>query len=71
MRIFLTGANGFIGGEVAMALIAAGPTVRGLVRNKPNAEVVAAHGIEAVIGSLDDAAVLQPKDGKTDGDEPV
>jgi uncharacterized protein YbjT (DUF2867 family) len=54
-----------------MALIAAGPTVRGLVRNKANAEVVAAYGIEAVIGSLDDAAVLQPKDGKTDGDEPV
>jgi hypothetical protein len=51
-----------------MALIAAGPIVRGLVRKKANAEVVAAHGIEAVIGSLDDAAVLQPKDGKTDGD---
>src|SRR5215467_10852452 len=59
MRIFLTGANGFIGGAVARALIAAGHRVRGLVRDKAKAEVVTAHGIEAVIGSLDDATVLQ------------
>jgi nucleoside-diphosphate-sugar epimerase len=59
MRIFLTGANGFIGGSVAATLIAAGHRVRGLVRSKAKADVVAAHGIEAVIGSLDDAGVLQ------------
>jgi len=59
MRIFLTGANGFIGGAVAGALIAAGHAVRGLVRNKAKADLVAAHGVEAVIGSLDDAALLQ------------
>jgi nucleoside-diphosphate-sugar epimerase len=59
MRIFLTGANGFIGGAVALALIAAGHRVRGLVRNKPKAELVAAYGVEAVVGSLDDTAVLQ------------
>lgn len=59
MRIFLTGANGFIGGAVACALIAAGHKVRGLVRDKAKAELVAAYGIDPVIGSLDDAAVLQ------------
>ncbi|MGA8819257.1 MAG: NAD-dependent epimerase/dehydratase family protein [Xanthobacteraceae bacterium] len=59
MRIFLTGANGFIGGAVAVALIAAGHSVRGLVRSKEKAGLVAAHGVEAVIGSLDDAALLQ------------
>src|SRR5262245_55951039 len=59
MRIFLTGANGFIGGAVASALMRDGHTVRGLVRNKAKADAVAAHGIEAVIGSLDDAALLQ------------
>jgi nucleoside-diphosphate-sugar epimerase len=59
MRVFLTGANGFIVGAVACALIAAGHRVRGLVRDKAKAELVAAYGIEAVIGSLDDAAVLQ------------
>jgi nucleoside-diphosphate-sugar epimerase len=59
MRIFLTGANGYIGGAVALALIAAGHRVRGLVRDRAKADVVAAFGIEAVIGSLDDTAVLQ------------
>jgi nucleoside-diphosphate-sugar epimerase len=39
MRIFLTGANGFIGGAVAVALIAAGHRVRGLVRSTAKAEL--------------------------------
>ncbi len=59
MQVFITGANGFIGGAVASALIADGHTVRGLVRNKAKADAVAAHGVEAVVGSLDDAALLQ------------
>jgi nucleoside-diphosphate-sugar epimerase len=59
MRIFLTGANGFIGGAVAAALIAAGHRVRGLVRSTAKAELVTAYGIDPVVGSLDDAALLQ------------
>jgi nucleoside-diphosphate-sugar epimerase len=59
VRIFLTGANGFIGGAVAVALIAAGHRVRGLVRSVAKAELVGAYGIEAVVGSLDDTALLQ------------
>ena len=67
MRIFLTGANGFIGGAVASVLIADGHSVRGLVRDKAKADAVAAHGIEAVIGSLDDAALLQAEARASDG----
>jgi len=59
MRIFLTGANGFIGSAVALALTAAGHNVRGLVRNSAKAKTVAEYGIEPVVGSLDDTAVLQ------------
>ncbi len=59
MRIFLTGANGYIGGAAASALIAAGHQVRGLVRDGTKADAVAAHGVEAVSGSLDDAALLR------------
>src|SRR5215475_11546507 len=59
MQIFITGANGFIGGAVASALIADGHTVRGLVRSKAKADAVAAYGVEAVAGPLDDAALLQ------------
>src|SRR5438034_6638446 len=59
MRVFVTGANGFIGGAVASALIADGHKVRGLVRNKVKADTVAPHGIEPVVGSLDYAALLK------------
>ncbi len=57
MRIFITGATGFIGGAVASALIAEGHAVRGLVRSKAKTEAVAARGVEPVLGTLDDAAL--------------
>ena len=58
MKIFLTGASGYIGGSVAAALIASGHTVRGLVRSEARARQVAALGIAPVLGALDDATVL-------------
>lgn len=58
MKVFLTGANGFIGGGVASALIAGGHQVRGLVRDKAKAALVEAQGIHPVVGSLDDAPIL-------------
>jgi nucleoside-diphosphate-sugar epimerase len=66
MKIFLTGANGFIGGAVASILIAGGHKVRGLVRDKTKADAVAAYGVEPVVGSLDDAALLQAEAGAAD-----
>jgi nucleoside-diphosphate-sugar epimerase len=59
MKVFITGANGFIGGAVASALRADGHKIRGLVRDQAKADAVAAFGIEPVIGTLDDAALLQ------------
>jgi nucleoside-diphosphate-sugar epimerase len=67
MRIFLTGANGFIGGAVASALVADGHAVRGLVRDQAKADLVAVHGVDPVIGSLDDAALLQAEAKASDG----
>ncbi|MFT3771617.1 MAG: NAD-dependent epimerase/dehydratase family protein [Minicystis sp.] len=67
MRIFITGANGFIGGAVASALIARGHTVRGLVRDEAKADAVRAHRIEAVIGALDDADLLEVEARRADG----
>jgi nucleoside-diphosphate-sugar epimerase len=66
MRIFVTGANGFIGGAVATAMIGHGHTVRGLVRDKTKADVVAGFGIDPVIGSLDDTALLQDEAASAD-----
>src|SRR5213083_2547779 len=58
MKIFVTGASGYIGGSVAEHLIAAGHQVSGLVRSLDKAEAVRARGIEPVLGTLDDAATL-------------
>ena len=58
MNIFLTGASGFIGSSIAARLIAAGHGVRGLVRDPGKAAAVRAIGVEPVIGTLDDAALL-------------
>lgn len=58
MRVFLTGAGGYIGGSVAMRLIEQGHEVSGLVRNHDVAQRLAQSGIEPIMGSLDDAALL-------------
>jgi nucleoside-diphosphate-sugar epimerase len=58
MKIFCTGASGYIGGSVAAHLIAAGHQVSGLVRSAEKAEAVRTRGIEPVLGTLDDGEVL-------------
>ncbi|MGE8144320.1 NAD-dependent epimerase/dehydratase family protein [Pseudomonas frederiksbergensis] len=58
MSIFLTGANGYVGGTVALRLIRAGYSVRGLVRDEQKALQVKTLGIEPVVGSLDDRELL-------------
>ena len=66
MKIFCTGASGYIGGSVAVALIGAGHEVAGLVRSEQSAEKVKQFGIEPVLGTLDDAAILAEAAGRSD-----
>ena len=58
MKVFVTGASGYIGGSVAAALISAGHTVKGLVRSEQRAKEVRALGIEPVLGTLSDTKLL-------------
>jgi nucleoside-diphosphate-sugar epimerase len=58
MKIFVTGANGYIGGSVAAVLAARGHAVRGLVRDRARVEQVRTFGIEPVVGTLDDTGLL-------------
>jgi uncharacterized protein YbjT (DUF2867 family) len=58
MSIFITGASGFVGGTVARRLLAAGYSVRGLIRDASKAAPLKALGIEPVIGSLEDSSLL-------------
>jgi nucleoside-diphosphate-sugar epimerase len=52
MRIFLTGATGYIGGGVLDALVRAGHDVTALVRTNEKAKRVAKRGARPVIGNL-------------------
>lgn len=54
MRIFLTGATGYIGSAVLDALVRAGHDVTALVRHNEKAADVAARGAYPVIGNLGD-----------------
>jgi nucleoside-diphosphate-sugar epimerase len=54
MRIFLTGATGFIGQAVVRELVTAGHEVTGLVRNEEKAAVLAGLGARGVVGDLKD-----------------
>ncbi|WP_250453438.1 NAD-dependent epimerase/dehydratase family protein [Caballeronia sp. ATUFL_M2_KS44] len=58
MNIFITGAGGFIGGSIAAGLAHDGHRVRGLIRRAEQSDALKRAGIEPVVGSLDDAALL-------------
>ncbi|WP_027800546.1 NAD-dependent epimerase/dehydratase family protein [Paraburkholderia dilworthii] len=58
MEIFITGASGFIGGSIAAHLVRAGHQVRGLIRKPEHRDELKRLGIEPVIGTLDDRALL-------------
>ena len=58
MKVFITGASGYIGGSVAAALTARGDTVSGLARSEASAGALRERGITPVIGTLDDTQVL-------------
>jgi len=59
MRVFVTGATGFIGAPVVKELIAAGHKVLGMVRSDQGAKALAAIGAEAHHGSLEDLDSLR------------
>src|SRR5690349_12942629 len=67
MKIFVTGASGFIGSAVVAELIGAGHHVVGLARANSSADAVAAAGAEVYRGSLDDPESLRQGAETCDG----
>ena len=58
MRVFVTGASGWIGSAVVPELISAGHQVLGLARSDVSAKAVADTGAEVLRGDLNDTDVL-------------
>ena len=67
MRVFITGATGWVGSVVTRELVEAGHKVVGLVRSEDKARSLAALGGEPVLGSLRDIAILTTCADKADG----
>lgn len=59
MRVFVTGASGFVGSAVVNELLSAGHKVLGLVRSESNAQKLQETGAEVCLGDINDLDLIK------------
>lgn len=67
MKVFVTGASGFIGSAVVNELISAGHQVIGLARTEESAKQISDAGAEVLLGTLEDLEILKQGASQADG----
>lgn len=67
MKVFITGASGFIGSAVVKELISAGHQVIGLARTEASAKSISNSGAEVIMGSLENLDALRQGALQADG----
>src|ERR1700689_566539 len=67
MRVFVTGASGWIGSAVVPELLGAGHQVTGLARSAASARALTEAGADVEHGSIDDLDVLRAAAAASDG----
>lgn len=67
MKVFVTGASGFVGSAVVKELIANGHQVAGLARSEESAKSISEAGAEVLMGDLENFDILQKGAREADG----
>ncbi|KAJ3286473.1 hypothetical protein HK104_009031, partial [Borealophlyctis nickersoniae] len=69
IKLFITGATGYIGGSILTLLLNSAPgkyDITALVRDDSRAQPLSSLGVTPLVGSLDDAALLEKASAQAD-----